>query len=522
MTLLIIISAALIFLSRIIPRLANPNALTSDSFFHVQLMHAVKAERTICPKSLKQYILPHRNLYPPLYHALMAIAPLKLASTFERFSGGIFETLNYLVTVVFSLIYLSELEHIEFREEYVILIGAFFLVSPFVYSSISGPRSFNGSPRLLGQLFFSIFLWSALIYTVNQFWVYPLLSALSICFIVLSSRFAMQNLILSVPCLIYLDFIYIFFVVTGIILSGLLTKFISFKIIRSNVAHSYRYFLAQKDILWGRYVSEYSWLKQAGGILLLQRDIVKFIKHLTYSKSAFSWILIRFSYYLLIAIGLIQTGSVSLIEQFPSLFTILIFGGFLFLVMRLKYLLFLGESERYLEYYFGFAVAFCSILIVEFELYNTFLIWVIISLVISSVFYREAFEVLKTYTKHNNEICQFQNAGIKDKIVFPLEHHLCKDISYFSQCKTLAYSPGGVDFELVSKDEMEFIYHNGSNYASANLEQVCKKYDVDFVFTTKIFLEYFRKEIIKKEDLPFLSCAFESNKFILLKVKKRT
>jgi len=145
------------FMLRAIPRLFRPGAIASDTYFHLAYARAVKENRFWAPRMMPRVVLnPHVD-YPPLYHIFLALFPEGPRAILEQTTGAIFDTLNILLTYLFSQWVLARWPN-PGLQSLPLWVAAILATFPALLRIGSGPRAYHGSERIPAQTLYLVHL----------------------------------------------------------------------------------------------------------------------------------------------------------------------------------------------------------------------------------------------------------------------------------------------------------------------------------------------------------------------------
>jgi len=502
---------------RFIPRYVYPMAIVSDTFFHLQVAKEILDNNFRIPLNLKSYTLPHTHNYPPLFHFFLSLFGIKYIDVIERYINVFLDLFNvFLVYILSDLLFKNDFQ-------LAIYSTLFYLFSPVLFRTASGPRIFSGTPRVLGQTLFLLhFLF--FIACPNDKLVYVIffiLSSLFFSLLIITSKFALQVILFFTPVFIYLDYKYLLIFLSGLLLAMVLFPKLTISLLKLHIKHSIHYALVvQQNLLYPKFYSLKKYFFDLGYHVLRFWKIKKLLKFIWSNNHSLNYLLFIFFYFPLI---FIMFFKYDIVGNQSVLFTLTLYSLIVFILTKNKPFLFLGEGERYLEYALPFIIVlFCSQLL---KLSNDFFIFsfLIVSIIITLFSVYSAFEYLRKVSDKNQELFSLKtHLGSNNPNVFTIFHYMSKEISYLLNVNVLAYYPGGIDYEKTPKSELEFIYKNGTYVASTNILEVCEKYNIEFVICEKGHLKSYLDNIYERSESFFWNSFFISHQTDNLLVLKKT
>ena len=523
-SLLFTFALALIFFTRLIPRLFYPYAITSDTYFHLDIANKIRENGFVVPEINKNYIIPHRHLYPSLYHQFLALFGNKYRLSVERLSGALFDTLIALTMGLFAINYFP-LYGIGNVEWIVVMACILYCVYPMIIRVSGGPRSFNGSPRVLGQLFFVLNIATFLMYNSLGSWYFFVLSSLAVGLLIVTAKFAFQVVVFFTPFVcIFISWHYILIFFAGFLLSAIFTKGKVLRIINDNIRHSYFYYFAQKNLLYPSQILLSSYFKSCFTAL---NDLRHFkIRAFTYwamNQKFYIHLLVVLSPHILYVF--FQPEFIFHNAVTRNLFFIVLLGVIVFFITSIRPFLFLGEAERYIEYIsFPAILLFCTICIEAQKMYIYY--GVLIYFFGCSIYYLPSITLFLKNLEKNYfnffDIGQLIRSK-KDCVIMPLVYFHCKELVYHCDCKVVSYYPANVDKKLFSEQEIDFMYYKQGHMLSANIVEVSIKHNVDYIFAFRKDLESFNSIVYTQGSLDFFNhfnVVYDQNEMLLLEIKK--
>jgi hypothetical protein len=524
-----IVPGIICFLIRFLPRVIYKNAISSDTYFHLDVATRIRQNKYKIPSEIKNYLAPHKHLYPHMYHVLLALFPYKSRLVFERHSAALFETLNVVMTCLF-LKYFVALQFDFLTDFWILMIGISISISPGLLRTSGGPRAYNGSPRIMGQFLFLLHTYSFLIFLPSDNYWFAAISTFSVAILVVTAKFGMQVIAFFMIGFSVLDWKYIPLLAAGILISAIITRGQALKIIAANVAHSHHYFFIQKALLYSSHKTIRDYPKALYYFLAnIKNGKFNYALNWLFSeKFSLHLLLLIYPYYVII-FALLWANPINSNFEYAAVILVASSVG-TFILTRNKPFLFVGEAARYLEYLLPIMVSFSAFLALKSD--HPWMIYAYIAYSALLMLYF-VFGVRTFLSRMQDEYDQFSaftdhlvtgDTGTK-KRVLPNPFYLCKNLVQRFDCEVLAYYPGNVDRKLFPKEETEFIYFEGGQTVSAGILEVMEKYELEFFFTEKpAYREYVESVFEGKEErfLKYFKLEEETERYLLFSLKPRS
>jgi hypothetical protein len=486
------------FFIRAFPRLRLKNALVSDTYFHLYCANVIRENSFRLPERLPRVMLNHTYSYPFLYHYLLALFPLRYRLWTERLTGAIFDTVSLILIFSFTFWATGEGRDPTLRNV-PIMVSALFAFSPALLRIGSGPRAYNGSPRVIGQMFYLLHVLAAYYAFQTQSFLGLGLSLLAGAALIITAKFGTQVLFFFGMWFAALVSPYYFFVLAGSLLFSIaLTKGRAWKVIQGHVRHSifYRRHL-QTVFLFPHIRTARKYLRSgfgsAWGVVRFSRFANAFRWY--YSEPYFLHLLVTvYPQYLLIFLYISRYTQLNLLDRFLVVW--MGAGFFWFLLAKLQPLLFLGEGERYLEYgIFPSLFLVVKYLPTRFEsLLTTFLIYSIVSAAFFMWQYVENYRKIDQDCERTEALFSELNQ-LPEGIIMPIgSFHY--QVLYRSRFPVLTHG-ANIDERLLPYKEFELVYGKYP-YPSRRFEEILNRYHVSYVVTDPISLKYYKEEILKE------------------------
>lgn len=197
----------------------------ADNTFHFQAAEQIKKNKYKLYSQIETYAIKNPPDYPPLFQYILALLPKDKLVSWGKYIGSVFDVCNKLL-----LFYVTNLIT---QNAYISLLAVcFYSVIP-----IAAQEQIEASPRTLSNLLFNGTIMSFYFFITTNNILYLLLIVILASFILLMHRFSIQTLLfLSLGFLALGQPLLFFLFGAGIILSILITKGYSLKLIKGHIA----------------------------------------------------------------------------------------------------------------------------------------------------------------------------------------------------------------------------------------------------------------------------------------------
>ncbi|UAA39680.1 hypothetical protein KIH87_04800 [Paraneptunicella aestuarii] len=329
------------FLFRAFPRILFKKVNNTDTYFHLYLIDFLKENGSSEMIERERFARPFVIGYPWLLHRVISFFPRASFSYIERFFNPLFDSIFAVVFVLFGIQLGVDIPTL-------VLGGIIYLFTPLTFSNFgTGPRVTTFTPRLFGEViggcsFFCLYLY----YFTGQVWYLVAAVALS-SILYMTSKFSVQALV----------FINVSLSIVTFRLEPLLVIFLSFLLCMAYTKGFYLKLLHQHLGHLKVYLQEVL----AGRVPISERNNFKILwDHIRSGnwKKAFIHLLIFNSYF-----AVIYKSPILVLAIYAMWFSfgsigdyIFIAAGIVFLLTSLKWFLFIGEAERYLNYILFFPI----------------------------------------------------------------------------------------------------------------------------------------------------------------------
>jgi hypothetical protein len=449
----------------------------SDVYSHLYFIDEIRKNRHKIPHKLSKTLTSGFFSYPFFVHWCLSFLKKSWVERIEPYFGAIMDTLLNLF-LFFSCVLLFG--SLGINLEIAFLASLIFSFFPMFTDDDS--RTFALSPRVFGSLLFSIstlllfqFHWSGNVYCL-------LISLLLIPFILLSSKFAFQVMIFFYPIIaLFLKSIWFLFPIPiGIILAIIFSKGLYIQILKTHfrflafwkkeLLHKYPILLNRVDL--GKLFSGLPRLAQQPKEvlkLIYEYPIVRTIAH----NPFLIFLVITF---------FIGTG-------YPNPYSELLFwifaGVLTFVAFSFKWLLFLGEAGRYMEYVIVPISILSAYAIINLELYFLALTFFVYSAIVIFMDYRSSLHsALKYGYSEFDEIIGYLNSIPESKNVLVIPAYYTPQVAYFTHHKSVIFSD---NLASTNENEKEFllVFPKMYEYPNNNLDLLAKTFNLDFVVIRK-------------------------------------
>jgi len=371
-------------LIRFWPRTVITCPTDTDTFFHFYLVDLIRKSNHKVPEYLDRFTLKAKLRKPYLFYWACSFVPQKYDPLLERLVTTICDCLTIFVIYLLGLYVSSNIFDTPWTPVS-LYATALLAVSPGLLRLGSGPRAFQGTARVFSQALYVIHI--TLFYlSVQESSL--LLLFLSACFgslVIMSGSFAIQVFFFFGILISLVHYNYLIVIFISLILLIIFTKGSIFDIFKGRIFHLSFYAKKMQRIkLWGNPKFDKSFKQFINGWRQAFRQYkagkgYQVLMNQFLSEQYFAFILIFSFTPLVLALFLPLTDLP--FDNIKLIFFISLFSIIVGIIIKIKYFLFLGEGERYLEYGLPFASVVTAVL-----LYHTSLDWVMVIILAYSVF----------------------------------------------------------------------------------------------------------------------------------------
>jgi len=479
----------LCFFVRFFPRFMYPNALVSDTYFHLHCSRIIRNNHFRLPKQLPRITLKHEYTYPFGYHYLLALFPERQRLWLEKSTGAIFDTISSIIVYFFSSL-LVKSSSLSSMSALPLITTTLFAFSPGLLRLGSGPRAYNGSPRPIGQTLYLLHLYFAYYSYVQHSISLILISIITGSLLIITAKFGNQVLILFGVIFSFFIHQYLIILILTFIVSILLTKGNALVVLKGQVNHSIFYFKYMQAIfLWPNFKNLSSYIKNIANLKGLKNSIVWFYTE----QYSIHLIFTVFFLYVYCIFYLLIYGMSDSNLFFLVIWSLIAFSWFI--LTKTKFLAFLGEGERYLEY----ALFPTILLFVIFSYSNTLLI--VFSLVYSSIasifyvcYYLKVYGPTYDNAYKESEIVIKHLKDLKSGVIWPIgSFHF--EILYRSSFDILTHA-ANIDEHFLKPDEFKLVYGNYP-YPSQNYDDIIQRFNIKYIYSNQLSFYKYQNEILK-------------------------
>ena len=498
---------------RAFPRILCPNAIASDTAFHLHMAEEIRKNNFRIPRTHSRFFFKNRFDYPYLYHFLLALFPSVYRDYAERFSSVFFDAVLFWLIYYFTLLMFPGTG--DSIASYACLIFTF---HPALLKFGNGPRIHYGSPRILGQIFYALHIIFVWLFFEQESIFACFLSILCVSFIILSSKFSFQVLILLTPAISIIAYSNYFLIpIFGILLSFLVTRGDSYLIISGSLKHSVYYFSnLQKNFIWPYHTSILAYVKNISKYIHnISCETKKFIFYIYTNRNPINVLVFFYP-----ELSVFSFSFLCLNNNIPDLQVSILVGAVICLFLtEAKQFMFLGDGERYVQYALPLLLpsvanffSHSPLIIFIFCLYG--LCFYAIGLIL---FYKSAY---------SHFILSFENKNLFSHInSLPTGNILTigpyQWIALYYTKHTLIIGGLNLDKSKLSREDFDLIYKN-MPYPSEKLCSIISRFSVDYILTDKEHYNKYIKSFFNTEIdfLKHIEKKLETNQLLFFFIKK--
>ncbi|WP_317898641.1 hypothetical protein [Aurantibacillus circumpalustris] len=141
------------FSLRILPRILLPKAIGDDGYSYFSDAQLIRDHKQRMPEFYNKTLFKSKFGYAHYYSKLLSLFPKKFEIIVEMIVSPLADTLIVLVSFLFFKD-VMEYSHLQIEEYYYLLFAAVLTLLPAYLKNDTGPRAYQGSARVIGQLFF--------------------------------------------------------------------------------------------------------------------------------------------------------------------------------------------------------------------------------------------------------------------------------------------------------------------------------------------------------------------------------
>jgi len=495
----------IVFSIRLFPRFLRPLKTDIDTWYHISSVSSIIKNNYKIPECNFGFKLGGKYDYPYFAHWISAVIFKTNIIKYEKYIGPLIDTLYILIgyfyfKYIFNYYQLNIVDNLELL--YFLLTG--FSITMLKIST--GPRVYSFTPRVFGEVFIFLFFVFIHIYFLEQNVLFILIAMLFSALALNTSTFGSQVLFFITIVLSFLltSWIPIVSFLLSVVLALIISNGHYKNIILQQLKYTYKY------ATYGQFnhpavkkrnkLSQYLLFFK----LLLNLDLKKsytiFMSDLTFLNIFYKNLDVLVGIFLVLYFGLVDDFIYSLIIAFCIIFVLTSFKPFLFL----------GESDRYLDYLVIFTTIVILLTLEQQYIYVFIGIQVVLYLLTLALYLKSS----DNYGKNFLDAMKYINQNIKDKnnhvIHGILSSYINYPLSVLTELESLAIEANYVfklanDKKLMPKDTLytnDFEYLNdryGVNIIIANKKYLNKDIEYDFS-GFDVFYENEEYIVYKKKD----------------------
>ncbi len=398
------------FIFRSILRLFFKKDIDFDTYFHLYFIEFIRNNGTKNLIEQKRFIKPFDLYYPWLMHFFISIFPKKFDMFFERFFNPFLDSLFTVFLYIIAF-------YITGSNNQALIVAILYIFTPVMFTTLSlGPRIKSFTPRLFGEIVGGMMFIFEYLYFLNGNYIYLVLAIVFSGLAYLSSKFSVQAIVF-ISIFLFLstfDMEYLVVLVGGFILSMVLSRGKYLEVLKQQAVHLKWYFI--RNIQGKTSVSNRNSIKELVGHFKNKR-YKKIVGALLF-QNTYIIILTRFPlvYVALYFVyeGYITNSTLELIDYF------IISSFIIFFISSLKWFLFIGEAERYINYMVFFILLKVTLFFEENTLY------LLLFIIYGIIFYILDFILLRKTNKNNidDKLILWLNNQEKDLKIATVPYHL--------------------------------------------------------------------------------------------------
>mgnify|MGYP005991873869 CR=1 FL=1 len=455
-----------------------------DTYFHLFLINHLRINGIQNMIETKRFIKPFGLNYPWIMHFFISLFPRKFDMFFERFFNPFLDSL-FTVCLYIVTFYINE------SNNQALTVTILYLFTPAMFTTLSmGPRIKSFTPRLFGEIVGGVMFIFEYLYFLNNNYIYLILAIIFAGFAYLSSKFSVQAIIfISIFLFLFtFDMEYLVVLFGGFILSMILSRGKYLEVLKQQVEHLKWYFI--RNIQGKMSISNRNSFKVLVEYFTKKR-YKKVISVLLF-ENTFIIILTRFPLVYLalyfIYEGYITNEKLELVDYF------IISSFIIFFISSLKWFLFIGEAERYINYMVFFILLKVTLFFEENTLY------LIIFIINGIIFYIFDFILLQKKTNKNSvddALIKWLNCQDKELKIATIPYHLGGWRIVESTKHNWLY---GVFF--INDNDIKILNSYIKKYPFFNInkaDKIIDEYNLDYIFYNKQALD---KNYGEKYEIP--------------------
>ena len=483
------------FLVRALPRLRLKHVLVSDTCFHLYCARLIRENGFVPPAVFDRIVMKNRYSYPYLYHLMLALFPEGARMWAERLTGAFFDTGSVAIGYVFST-WVIRYYHLAVSDDVPLLVAILFAFSPLLLRIGLGPRAYNGSPRVMGQMFYMLHIMTAYYGYATGNVPSILCSVVAGAAIVLSSKFGTQVLFFfSVFYALFINPLYLLLLIATALGAEILSRR-GFLILAGQIKHSHYYFkYLQRVYLFPNMIKIGDYLRRFRTRI---RSSLKGFAAWFYQEYYFPHVLLTTAPHFLLWFYFLARPETFSLLPLRFLFLWMTAGSVWGIATKFKLLRFLGEGERYFEYALYPSLFLTAIYLAPYwrGLFVAYILYCLLSAVAYQVIYSGTYrEVDKGYVSDETLFSRFRE--LVPGVIQPIGSNHWQAL-YRTHCPVLTYG-ANMSEELIPYSEFKLVFGSFS-LPSADYNTVWTHYKVEYILSDHASLQNYRTQILQRFD----------------------
>lgn len=504
------------------PRRIVPNPTSTDTVYHLYLIKLIRENNHRVPRYLERLTIKGRLSKPYLFYWMFSYLNPKHIPGMERSLSAFCDMVN--ISIVYGLgLYISADVFGTPWSPVSLYATVLLAVSPGLLRQGIGPRTFQGTPRIFSQTLYLIHI--ALFYFASHtaspgLWI---LASLTGGMVIMSGKFAIQVISffgIFIAAFFSTGYLAVFLGAWLFVCVGTLGRI--YTIMKDHCFHlSFYAKKMQQKRLWGNpyfhksfsefislWKSTFSSFSKGNGPHILINSFL--------NETFFPFLLLFFFTPVLIALVLPLTAAPAASLVLPFVLTLAAFvtGS----LIKFKYLLFLGEAERYLEYGMPFATLVCAVIIIYYNLG-----WLLTGLLMYSVMvlpfqYNIFFQKFGKWSHDYDDIKKlFALLDLR-----PKGNVLSISVPWYPLylSKQPIARVNGFDPKLSGHRNALYFFGQRGNHISPRIPEMINRYDVAYLYGEKNECYRYLNLVAQKFRLPFLKKIDETQTSMLFEVRQ--
>jgi len=389
-----------------------------DSYGHIYFSKELKKQRKGPFGSIKTKVIGSEYFSAPfLWHWLIEFIPIKILSKYPNFMNPILDSIAVVIFYTFII-------NIGYEEDLAFIAALLYILTPMWFTKFAmGPRIADFTPRVSGEIATNLFF-IFIIFPVNDFEGYSFaIATIFAVYVMGSSKFGVQALIFMTPLVSVLleTFNPLLSVIFGLLILIILSGGKYAYSLIEQFEHLRWYFL--KNMKGGTKVSNRNKIDKRyarESKESLKRYILRLLG-LFISVNAYTGLLIKMPVLWVTCILMLMSDNIMISS---NIWVPVLVGILMFFIINIRWLLFLGEAERYINHV-AFFILLMGIEVAHQEnLHDIY--WLIIIygtlFLIAEVFLNKMTSRKNIIEMENKNILSFL-AGIRPTTVLTFPYH---------------------------------------------------------------------------------------------------